>query len=727
MNIARAKEILKRQFGFDSFRMNQESAIEAVLRGKDCVVLMPTGGGKSLCYQIPALMSDGLTLVVSPLIALMKDQVDALRNNGVEAAFLNSTQTAQEQVEVFQSIRSGKLKLLYVAPERLLQSGDQFIDFLKSIKISLFAIDEAHCISSWGHDFRPEYIQLGKLKRHFPEIPIIALTATADKLVRKDIIERLNVRNAALFVSSFNRPNIFYTVEPKRNSYARLLEYLEKRKDESGIIYCLSRSSVDSLAADLRDENFKALAYHAGLDKQTRDKHQELFLKDEVKIIVATIAFGMGIDKSNVRFVVHLDLPKNIESYYQETGRAGRDGLQSDALLFFSWGDVIKLKGFAEVEGNQAQTEIMLKKLNLMGKFGELKTCRRKFLLNYFSEELTEDCGNCDNCTTVFERFDGSVIAQKALSAVARTGQRFGLSYLIDFLRGSQAKTIRDEHKNLKTYGIGADISKNNWFDYFKDLISQGFLAQTEGQYPTIVLTTRSEAVLHGTERVELIKVKIKEDKKASLVSEVSHEYFKDLFDDLKKVRTAFAREENVPPYVVFSDATLVEFATYLPLNNEEMLKISGVGDLKLEKYAADFLEVIKDYCEINNLESRISLKTPKREPKKRTKRDADGNDTYNISLKMFKSGASIAEIAESRGMAESTIETHLVRFIQSGEISVREMVSDSKAEDIRNAILKLDTEATIGRVKEFLGEDYSYGEIRAVIAEFLRYRNMAR
>ncbi|CAN5406719.1 DNA helicase RecQ [soil metagenome] len=727
MNINRAKEILKRQFGYDSFRMNQESAIEAVLQKRDCVVLMPTGGGKSLCYQIPALMSDGLTLVVSPLIALMKDQVDALKNNGVEAAFLNSTQAAQEQIEVFHDIRSGKLKLLYVAPERLLQSGDQFIDFLKGIKISLFAIDEAHCISSWGHDFRPEYIQLGKLKRHFPEIPIIALTATADKLVRKDIIERLNVKNAALFISSFNRPNIFYTVEPKRNSYSRLLEYLEKRKDESGIIYCLSRNSVDSLAADLRDEGFNALSYHAGLDKQTRDKHQELFLKDEVKIIVATIAFGMGIDKSNVRFVVHLDLPKNIESYYQETGRAGRDGLQSDALLFFSWGDVIKLKGFAEVEGNEAQTEIMLNKLNLMGKFGELKTCRRKFLLNYFSEELTEDCGNCDNCTTVFERFDGTIIAQKALSAVARTGQRFGLSYLIDFLRGSQAKTIRDEHKNLKTYGIGADVSKNNWFDYFKDLISQEFLAQTEGQYPTIVLTEKSEAVLRGTERVELIKVKIKEDKKVSLLREVSHEYFKDLFDDLKKVRTAFAREENVPPYVVFSDATLVEFATYLPQTTDEIRRISGVGDLKLEKYGADFLKVIKDYCENNKLASRINLKMPKREPKKRTKRDADGNDTYTVSLKMFKSGASIAEIAESRGMAEGTIETHLVRSIQSGEISVREIVSDSKAEDIRNAILKLDTEATIGRVKEFLGEDYSYGEIRAVIAEFLRYGNMAR
>ena len=717
MNIVRAKEILKHQFGYDSFRMNQEQAIESVLAKKDCVVLMPTGGGKSLCYQIPALMLDGLTVVISPLIALMKDQVDALKNNGVEAAFLNSTQTAAQQVEVFRRVRNGTLKLLYVAPERLLQSGEQFIDFLKSVNVSLFAIDEAHCISSWGHDFRPEYIQLGKLKQYFPDIPIIALTATADKLVRKDIFERLKIRNAELFLSSFNRPNIFYTVEPKRNSFARLLDYLESRRDESGIIYCLSRSSADSLAADLRDEGYSALSYHAGLDKEMRDKHQELFLKDEVKIIVATIAFGMGIDKSNVRFVVHVDLPKNIESYYQETGRAGRDGLNSDALLFFSWGDVIKLKGFAEVEGNRAQTEIMLNKLNTMGKFGELKTCRRKFLLNYFSEDLAEDCGNCDNCNTTFERFDGTVIAQKALSAVYRTNQRVGLSYLIDFLRGSQSKKIWDEHKNLKTYGVGADISKENWFEYFRDLIAQGFLKQTEGQFPIIALTEKSEDVLKGNVRVELIKVTVKEDKKASLVSDVSHEYFKDLFDELKKVRTVFAREENVPPYVVFSDATLVEMATYLPQNETEMRRISGVGELKLNKYGADFVEVIKDYCDAGNLASRINLKSPKREPKKRTKRDASGKDTYHYSLDMFLSGLSIAEIAESREMARSTVETHLVRFIASGEISLEDLVPEHKIEPIRNAILRFNSGGAVSPVKEILGGDYSYGEIRAVMA----------
>ena len=713
----KAREILKHRFGYDEFRMNQEPAIGAILEGKDCVVLMPTGGGKSLCYQIPALMLDGLTVVISPLIALMKDQVDALRSNGVEAAFLNSTQSSKEQVEVFQNVRSGKLKLLYVAPERLLQSGDQFLDFLRGINISLFAIDEAHCISSWGHDFRPEYLRLATLKKEFPQIPLIALTATADKLVRKDIFERLNIPNAELFLASFNRPNIYYGVEPKRNSYGQLLDYLEKRKDESGIIYCLSRSSTDSLAADLRDEGFSALSYHAGLDKPTRERHQESFLKDETKIIVATIAFGMGIDKSNVRFVVHMDLPKNVESYYQETGRAGRDGLQSDALLFFSWADVVKLKGFAEVEGNAEQSKVMLKKLDLMGKFGELTTCRRRFLLNYFSEESTADCGNCDNCTTVVERFDGTVIAQKALSAVYRTDQRFGMSYLIDFLRGSQAKTIRDEHKNIKTYGVGADISKDTWFSYFKDLTAQGFLAQTEGDYPIIVLTEKSMDVLAGRTLVELIKVKVKEEKKTRLVADVSHPYIQELFDDLRKLRSKFAKHENVPPYVVFSDATLVEMSTYLPQNDWEMRKISGVGDLKFDKYGADFLGEIREYCLANSLTSRIDLKVTKREARKRTKRDVLGKDTYHVSLDLFRDGKSIPAIAKERNLAVSTIENHLSRFVATGEIALDQFVSLEKVEPIRAAILKFSDGNALSPIKEYLGEEYSYGEIRAVLA----------
>ncbi|MEP6788045.1 MAG: RQC domain-containing protein, partial [Acidobacteriota bacterium] len=465
------------------------------------------------------------------------------------------------------------------------------------------------------------------------------------------------------------------------------------------------------------DEGFSALSYHAGLDKPIREKHQESFLKDETKIIVATIAFGMGIDKSNVRFVVHMDLPKNVESYYQETGRAGRDGLQSDALLFFSWADVIKLKGFAEVEGNAAQSAIMLKKLDLMGKFGELNTCRRRFLLNYFSEESTADCGNCDNCNTVFERIDGTVIAQKAMSAVYRTGQRFGMSYLIDFLRGSQAKTIRDEHKNIKTYGVGAEISKDDWFSYFKDLIAQSFLAQTEGEYPVIVLTEKSTDVLTGKQTVQLIKIKAKEEKKPRLVADASLPYIKELFDELRRLRSDFAKHENVPPYVVFSDVTLVEMSTYLPQNDWEMRKISGVGDLKFDKYGADFLRAVKSYCAQNKLESRIGLKSPKREGKKRPKRDARGKDTYHVSLEMFRGGMSISDIAKERGVTESSVENHLARFIPSGEVSLEELVPGAKIEPIRKAVIKFADSGALSPIKEFLGDEYRYGEIRAVIA----------
>lgn len=717
MNLTHAREILKHQFGYDSFRMNQEAAIESVLAGKDCVVLMPTGGGKSLCYQVPALMMDGLTVVVSPLIALMKDQTDALRNNGVEAGFLNSSQTDRQQIEVFQSVRSGKTKLLYVAPERLFQSGDRFIDFLRDLDLSLFAIDEAHCISSWGHDFRPEYMQLAKLKTHFPQVPLVALTATADKLVRKDIVERLGIPDAKLFVSSFNRPNIFYRVEPKRNSYAQLLDFLDERKSESGIIYCLSRNSVESLAADLREEGFDALPYHAGMDKQTRDKNQDRFLKDEVKIIVATIAFGMGIDKPDVRFVVHMDLPKNIESYYQETGRAGRDGGPSEALLFYSWADVLKLKGFVEVDGNRAQTEIMLNKLDKMAEFGDLKTCRRRFLLRYFSEELQDKCQNCDNCTTNYERFDGTVIAQKALSAVYRTGQRFGVNYLIDLLRGSESSKIRAEHKVLKTFGVGADISKENWFDHFKDLIDQGYLGQSDGQYPVIELTEKSDDVLKGNVNVDLIKLKIKEAKKPTLVSEVSIPYREDLFDDLRQLRTAFAKSDNVPPYVIFSDATLVEMAAYLPQNETELRQISGVGDAKLEKFGNAFLTAISGYCQQNKLGSRMHSKPKRGRQRTRTRRDTTGKDTYQISLEMFRSGLSIKEIAENRAVNVSTIENHLARFISSGKVELHELVPADKIEPIKAAVVKFNDAGALSPVKEFLGSGYTYGEIKAVIA----------
>lgn len=713
--IGQARRILRHRFGYDEFRPQQAAVIEAVTAGSDCLVLMPTGGGKSICYQIPALMFEGVTVVVSPLIALMKDQVDALRANGIEAAFLNSTQTAAEQVEVFRAARSGQLKLLYVAPERLLQSGDQFLDFLRGINVSLFAIDEAHCISSWGHDFRPEYFKLSRIKSDFPGCPVIALTATADDLVRRDIVEKLSIPNARSFVSSFNRPNIFYGVEPKRNSYLRLLEFLNERRDQSGIIYCLSRNSVDSLAADLRDEGFQALSYHAGLDKEMRDKNQQLFINDDVKIIVATIAFGMGIDKSNVRFVVHMDLPKNIESYYQETGRAGRDGLPSEALLFFSWGDVTKLKGFAAVEGNARQSEIMLRKLDQMARFGDLRTCRRRYLLNYFSEELEEDCGNCDNCTAVVEKFDGTIIAQKALSAVYRTGQRFGIAYLTDLLRGSGGQSVRDEHKNLKTYGVGADVSKEAWFDHFRDLIDQGYLAQTDGRFPVITLTDRSMDVLAGRTKVELAKARVKEERRRQVPAGTSQYEFP-LFEELRRIRTEIAKGENLPPYIIFSDATLIEMATWLPQTEVEMRRVMGVGDVKWQKYGSRFLTAVVDYCAARKLTSRTDLKQSSRARKARTRRGHDGRSTFEVSLDMFREGNSVEDIARIRGLSPGTIEGHLAVFIPLGKVRLEEIVSEEKVEPIREAVARLGFEA-LGPIKTDLGDDFSYGEIRAVIA----------
>ena len=729
--IATAQSILKSQFGYDAFRHNQQDAIQCILNHQDCLVLMPTGGGKSLCYQIPALMLDGLTVVVSPLIALMKDQVDALRANGVQAEYLNSTQSSIEQKRVVTAVRDGSVKLLYVAPERIMHSSAQFFEFLESVRVSLFAIDEAHCISSWGHDFRPEYMQLGQLKKRFAHIPLIALTATADDLVRRDIVERLHIESAPAFVSSFNRPNIYYRVEPKRNTYAQLFKYLQDRRDESGIIYCLSRKTADGLAADLRADGFSALAYHAGLDKEVRELHQEQFLKDEVKIMVATIAFGMGIDKSNVRFVVHYDLPKNIESYYQETGRAGRDGLQSEALLFFSAGDVMKLRNFAMVEDNAEQSQIMLKKLSTMAQYGELKSCRRKFLLDYFSERGANTCGHCDNCHKTHATFDGTLIAQKALSAVVRTEQRMGLTYLVDFLRGAKTQKIWDKHKALKTYGIGADISKEDWFAYFRDLLAQGYLAQSDGQYPSMILTEKSRAVLKGEATVTLYEIERADAgsrKKSKLVAESEHAYNEALFETLRSVRTELARTAGVPPFVVFSDASLIDMATYLPLSEDDMHHISGVGEVKYQRYGETFLTAIQQFCQAHSLDTLMHLKSKRAErtPANNAQRNNESatasatasTSTFKVSLALFKSGKNAAQIAQERGLSVGTIEGHLARFIQSGEIALNELLTPEKAQTIREALAQIEYTGALSPIKEHLGDGFTYGEIRAVLVD---------
>lgn len=711
-------EILQHHFGYKAFRLNQQAVIENVLAKKDAVVLMPTGGGKSLCYQVPALAMDGLTVVVSPLIALMKDQVDALRLSGVAAAFLNSTQSSFEQATITQQIRDNQLKLLYVAPERLIGPNGMF-SFLKQINVSLFAIDEAHCISHWGHDFRPEYVELGQLKTVFPLVPVIALTATADKLTKKDIIDKLALVSYTVFENSFNRPNISYFIQPKKNYFEALVKYITQHKEDSGIIYCLSRASTESLAEKLQQQGFDAAAYHAGLERNLREKRQEQFLRDDLKIIVATIAFGMGINKSNVRYVVHADLPKNIEGYYQETGRAGRDGLPSEAILFYSNADVFKLKSFAKIEGNPAQSNIMLKKLDQMAALCETSICRRKYLLNYFDEVAPDYCGNCDTCLGEKKRSDHSIEAQKLLSAVSRLNQRFGLNYVIDFLRGST--TCKPEHQSLKTYSIGKDISKERWKAITKELIQLQYLQQSEGEYPVLQLNEKSMQVLKGELTVMLttsVSTSIQPAQQQYTAQEHLH---KDLLSILKATRYQLAEEENVPAFQIFSDATLVELATYLPLTNTDLAKISGFGDIKLERYGNSFLDAILDYCVANELATKINSKTPKRQ--KKLVAHEKTTDTKIASLQLFQEGKPVTEIAALRNLSTGTIEGHLAHFVFTGQVDVTELVPKEKMNPIIKAVEKNGNLIETGPVKQLLGESYSYGEIKAVISYMRRMK----
>ena len=709
-------QALQKYFGYSEFRHQQEAIIEHVLNKKDVLTLMPTGGGKSLCYQLPAILLNGLTIVISPLIALMKDQVDSLNVMGVPAAFLNSAQTPDEQAQIISKLNNNQIRLLYLAPERLFGSESKLIPFLKTLPVVQIAIDEAHCISQWGHDFRPEYLMLAGLKNEFPHVPIIALTATADKLTQKDILDKLALKKPAIFVSSFNRANITYRVMPKKNSFDQLLAFLDIRKDESGIIYCLSRKSTEALAADLKAEGFNAEAYHAGLDNSVKARNQEAFLRDDVKIIIATIAFGMGINKSNVRYVVHMDMPKNIEGYYQETGRAGRDGLSSSAMLFYSPGDAIKLKQFAMVENNPEQSRIMLAKLDDMVKYCQLPTCRRQFLLNYFDEGAPENCGSCDICLSEFTRFDATLIAQKALSAVFRLKERFGSGYVIDFLRGSKSDKIREEHRLLKTYGVGADISKTDWLRYLRELVALGYLQVTEDAYPVLKLTSKSEAVLKGQQTVELIASQTIEEQE-----QVALPFDEELLELLKNTRRDMAQLENVPAYIIVGDNTLVEIATYLPQSLDELRLISGFGDIKLARYGREFITTVKTYCQPKGLTSKIDQKSKKRERKTRTPR-ADkpatlrSSDTKLASLNLYRTGKSIIEIAAERSLSASTIETHLSYFIQSGEMNVSEIVTEDKMPTIKDAIEKYGADR-LAPLKEILGADYSYGEIKAVIA----------
>ena len=589
------QQILRDVFGYEHFRGNQAAIIESVLAGRDALVLMPTGGGKSLCYQLPALIRDGAGLVVSPLIALMQDQVRALHELGIEAAFLNSSLGREEQADVIRRFRAGDIQLLYIAPERLVQP--QTLSWLADVPLALIAIDEAHCVSQWGHDFRQDYLALDTLRDVFPGVPRLALTATATPVVREEIVERLALSDPAIFVSPFDRPNIRYMVQPKTDARRQLADFLRSHAGEPGIVYCLSRKKVDSIAESLAREGYNALPYHAGLSAETRADHQHRFLTEDAVIIVATIAFGMGIDRPDVRFVAHLDLPKNIEAYYQETGRAGRDGEPADAWMIYGLQDVVRLGQMVDdSDADEARKRHDRQKLDALLGWCEVTRCRRRPLLAYFGDEYPEPCGNCDNCLSPPATWDGTEAAQKLMSAVYRTGQRFGAAHVVDVLLGKDTDKIRQHgHDQLSVHGIGTELNGPTWRSVVRQLVVQGYLRADQKRYGALVLTEQSRALLKGEIGLELREDrKFKtEKKKRRDTSAALAPTDQPLFDALRKGRKEIAERLDLPPYMIFHDATLKQMAEYRPKTEADLLSINGVGEAKLGRYGKDFLEII--------------------------------------------------------------------------------------------------------------------------------------
>lgn len=599
MKIEQAQAALKKYFGYDRFRPMQAEIIQSIYHRKDALVLMPTGGGKSVCYQIPAVTMPGSCVVVSPLISLMKDQVESLKANGIEAAFLNSTLDANEQQEVENAFFRSEIDLLYVSPEKLV-SGN-FLPLLQRAKINLFAIDEAHCISAWGHDFRQEYTQLRFVKEQFPNVPIVALTATADKVTRNDIVQQLGLAEPEIFIASFDRPNLSLEVRPGQRRFPQILEFILQRPNQPGIIYALSRKNTEDLARKLQDEGLNAAHYHAGLPDKERSKVQEDFINDNTMVICATVAFGMGIDKSNVRWVIHYSLPKNIESYYQEIGRSGRDGVKADTLLFYSYADVMTLQDILQ-KNEGKQTDLQLDKLERMRQYAESLACRRRILLNYFGEDHSENCGNCDVCQNPPTYFDGTVIAQKALSAIYRLREKVGIGLLIDVLRGSQKRIIFERgYQNIKTYAAGRDISYSEWRYYIQQLLNLGYIEIALDQNKVVRLTSASKRVLFEKEQVQLVRLQTqkarREAEKVKAKKPTKRQRARnELFELLRQLRKKLARERGVPPYIIFSDATLEEMAVSHPVSDFEMRRVSGVGERKLHLYGDQFMAVIREY-----------------------------------------------------------------------------------------------------------------------------------
>jgi len=685
---------LKDNFGFEKFRPNQEAIINCILSGKDTLAIMPTGGGKSICFQLPALLFPGITIVVSPLIALMKDQVDSLKSNGIAACYLNSSQTSEEQQIHIQNLIDNKVKLVYVAPESLSFLENTF----NKIIISLIAIDEAHCISAWGHDFRPAYTNLGYLKNRFPSTPILALTATADKATRTDICEQLNLFEPKTFVASFDRKNLSLEVRPALDRVKQITDFIKNKPNESGIVYCLSRKTTEELSEKLQKIGINAKPYHAGLNNKIRSETQDEFINDDCQVVCATIAFGMGIDKSNVRWVIHYNLPKNIEGYYQEIGRAGRDGLPSETVLFESYGDMIQLQKFAS-EGLNA--DVQLAKLERMKQYADALSCRRKILLSYFGELVTENCGNCDICKNPPAYFDGTIIAQKALSAIIRLQEQESLPVIVDFLRGSKNASIYDKgYQQLKTYGVGADISWYDWNQYLIQLINLGFCEIAFHQQNKIKLTTFAKKVLFEGEKVKLITVQKNSNQKVEVKEKANKTITNSLFEILRKLRSEIAKEEEVPAYIIFNDATLKQMEVQRPMSDDDFLKIDGVGKAKLEKYGDVFINAIIEFYKNKSIK-------PKKE-----------SSTYSETLEMYQNGMTIEEIAVKRKLGQPTIISHLAKLYGDGHsIDLSSFISEEEIVKIAAAKTKLKSPTVLKPYFEYFEEQISYDKIRIGLA----------
>jgi ATP-dependent DNA helicase RecQ len=704
-----AQTLLKDYFGYDNFRPLQAEIIEHIIKGNDALVLMPTGGGKSICYQIPALVFEGLTLVISPLIALMKDQVESLRANGIKASFINSSLSQSEQDAVLWAAKLGELKLLYIAPERLFAGNT--LSFFRELNISLIAVDEAHCISSWGHDFRPEYRQLSVLKGTFSNTPIIALTATADRVTRRDICSQMGIDEGFTFLSSFDRPNISLEVLPGQQRLKQIQFFLNARSGQSGIIYCLSRKGTETVSESLNAMGFKTAAYHAGLDAQKRSEIQNKFINDDTPIIVATVAFGMGIDKSNVRWIIHYNLPSNVESYYQEIGRAGRDGLKAETILFYSYADIIQRRRMIfDSEQSELQKELLEAKLERMKQYAESNICRRRMLISYFNEDLDRDCKNCDVCRNPKKQFDASVLAQKALSAISRTSEKIALGMLVDILRGSRNQSlVRLGYDKLPTFGVGHDLKTEVWVDFVLQFLNYGAMDIAYDEGHCFKLNEVSKQILKGKRQVFISEyisvaerqsqVQLEFEKKPSKTQAAKGE----LFDKLKILRKQIADSLGMPAYIVFSDASLQDMVEKLPLDKLQFLAVHGVGQEKYSKYGDLFIQEILEYTK-GFKANKVVLPKGK---------------TAELSYNMYVEGKSVEEIAEARALSKASVLGHLLTSYQNGSIlDLNTLIESKELTAISLALLQIDYKEgePMKKIFEFLKEEISYDSIRIAL-----------